>query len=252
MIMLNINNICKSKLDLPWRICVLFYSLFVCVSAYANVFFTTICECICQINIYMSGVHCGSAVRYWRRFRTTLLLRTTCMCLWCNWAAGCVVALQKPKTKTCCTRLTSWRASDSPDKAQHQLRPPKLRIPIPLLNLIQHHLTLLHASSRGNDHIGSVDLLDSGGWVAHRLQVHHQWCTGGQRGAHPWDHNDGPCGHFHKSCNQQLTIFSTQMSKTNMRLAPRLNWTNHLRAPHTTFDNQYGHKKTNTKYWNTT
>ena len=22
------------------------------------------------------------------------------------------------------------------------------------------------------------------------------------RGAHPWDHNDGPRGHFHKNCNQ--------------------------------------------------
>ena len=36
-----------------------------------------------------------------------------------------------------------------------------------------------------------------------------------------------------------------------MRLAPRLNRTNHQRASHTTFDNQYGHKKTNTKYRNT-
>jgi len=31
----------------------------------------------------------------------------------------------------CCAQHTSLRASDSPDKAQHQLRPPKLRIPIP-------------------------------------------------------------------------------------------------------------------------
>jgi len=30
----------------------------------------------------------------------------------------------------CCARRTSLRASDSPDKAQHQLSPPKLRIPI--------------------------------------------------------------------------------------------------------------------------
>ena len=30
-----------------------------------------------------------------------------------------------------CARHTRRRASDSPDKAQHQLRPPKLRIPIP-------------------------------------------------------------------------------------------------------------------------
>ena len=106
-----------------------------------------------------------------------------------------------------------------------------------MLRLIQHHLTLLHASSRGNDRIGSSsDLLDSGCWVPRSLEVHHQWCTGGQRGAHPWDHNDGLRGHFHKSCNQQPTNRSTQMSKPNMRLAPRLNQTNHQRAFHTTLD----------------
>ena len=100
------------------------------------------------------------------------------------------------------------------------------------------------------ERFGSSDLLDSGGWAPRSLQAHHQWCAGGQR-AHPWDHNDVPCGHSHKSCNQQPTHRSTQMSKPNMRLAPRLNRTNHQRAFHTTFDNQYGHKKTNTKYRNT-
>jgi len=101
---------------------------------------------------------------------------------------------------------------------------------------LQHHLALLHAPSRDNDRIGSSDLLDSGGWAPRSLQVHHQWCTGGQRGAHPWDHNDGPPGHFHKSCNQQPTNRSTQMPKPNMRLAPRPNRTNHQRAFHTSFD----------------
>ena len=43
-----------------------YYSSFVCMSAYANVFFAIICECIRQINIQMSGVHCGSAVRFGR------------------------------------------------------------------------------------------------------------------------------------------------------------------------------------------
>jgi len=119
-----------------------------------------------------------------------------------------------------------------------------------MLHLIQHHLVLLHASSRVNDRIGSSDLLDSGGWVPRSLQVYHQWCAGGQRGAHP----TRTClrGHFHKNCNQQPTNRSTQMSAPNMLLAPRLNWTNHQRALHTTFDNQYEHKKTNTKYQNTT
>ena len=62
----------------------------------------------------------------------------------------------------CCALRTSLRVSDSPDKAQHQLSPSKLN-PDPMLHLIQHHLTLLHASSRGNDRIDSSDLLDSGG-----------------------------------------------------------------------------------------
>jgi len=58
--MLNKNNICKSKLNLLWSICVLFYSSFVRTSAYANVYFKTKCECIRQINIHRSEVHCGS------------------------------------------------------------------------------------------------------------------------------------------------------------------------------------------------
>jgi len=57
-----------------------------------------------------------------------------------------------------------------------------------MIHLIQHHLArLLYASSQGNDRIVSSDLLDSSGWVPRSLQVHHQWYTGGQRGAHPWD-----------------------------------------------------------------
>ena len=45
---------------------VVFYSSFVCMSAYANFFFTAICKCICQLKIYRSWVHCGSAVRFGR------------------------------------------------------------------------------------------------------------------------------------------------------------------------------------------
>ena len=94
-----------------------------------------------------------------------------------------------------------------PGQSTTSIEIPKVKNPDPMLHLIQHHLTLLHASSRGNhdDCIGSSDLLDSGGWVPLSVQVHNQWCTGGQRGAHPWDDNEGPRGHFHKSCNQQLT-----------------------------------------------
>jgi len=39
----------------------LFYSLFVCISAYANVYFKTTCKRIRQINIHRYEVHCGSA-----------------------------------------------------------------------------------------------------------------------------------------------------------------------------------------------
>ena len=105
--------------------------------------------------------------------------------------------------------------------ASESIETPKVKNPDPILHLIQHHVALLHASSRGNECIGSSDLLDSGDWAPRSL--HHQLCTGRQRGAHPWGHNDGPHGHSHKSCNQQPTIRSTQMPKPNMRLAPRLN-----------------------------
>jgi len=51
--------------------CILFYSSFVCISAYANVYFkTTIINqnieiILLQNNIHcMSEVHCGSAVRF--------------------------------------------------------------------------------------------------------------------------------------------------------------------------------------------
>jgi len=109
-----------------------------------------------------------------------------------------------------------------PGQSTTSIKASKVKNPNPMLHLIQHHLALLHASSRGNDRIGSLDLLDSGGRVPRSLQVYHLWCTGGQRGAHPWDHNDGPRGHFHKSCNQQPTNQSIQISKPTMRLAPRL------------------------------
>ena len=100
-----------------------------------------------------------------------------------------------------------------PGKRTTSIQSPKIKNPDPMLHLIQHHPALLQASSWNNDRIGSSDFLDSGGWVPRSLQVHHQWCTGGQKGAHPWDNNDSPRGYFHKSCNQQLTNRSTQMSK---------------------------------------
>jgi len=108
----------------------------------------------------------------------------------------------------CCAQHTSLRASYSTDKVQHQLRPPKSRIPIPCYTSY-NTTSPSYTPLSGVMTVLASDLLDSGGWVPRSLQVHHQWCTGGQRGVHPWDHNDGPRGHFHKSCNQQPTIRST-------------------------------------------
>jgi len=50
---------------------------------------------------------------------------------------------------------------------------PKVKNSNPTVHLIQRHLALLHASSRGNDRIGSSDLFDAGDWIPRSLQVHH-------------------------------------------------------------------------------
>ena len=50
-----------------------------------------------------------------------------------------------------------------PGQSTSSIESSKVKNTNPLLHLIQHHLALLHASSRGNDRIGSLDLLDSGG-----------------------------------------------------------------------------------------
>jgi len=52
-----------------------------------------------------------------------------------------------------------------PGKSTTSIESPKVKNPDPMLHLIQHYLALLHASSRGIDHIGSSDLLDSCVWV---------------------------------------------------------------------------------------
>ena len=59
-----------------------------------------------------------------------------------------------------------------PGQSTTSIESPKFKNPDPMLHLVQHNLALLHASSRGNDHIGSSDLLDSGGWAPRSLQVH--------------------------------------------------------------------------------
>ena len=98
---------------------------------------------------------------------------------------------------------TQYDQASVPAPSTPSIESSKVKNPNPMPHPTQHHLALLHASSRGNDRIGSLDLLDSGGRVPRSLQVYNLWYTGGQRSAHPWDHNDGPRGHFHKSCNQE-------------------------------------------------
>ena len=72
--------------------------------------------------------------------------------------------------KTCARRntahihpLCAQRTGLRPGQSTASIEFSKVKNPNPMLHLIQHHLALLHASSRGNDRIGSSDLLDSGG-----------------------------------------------------------------------------------------
>ena len=83
-------NVQKSKINLLLCICVLFSSSVVCISAHANVYFKTTLKCPRSI----ARVPFDSV----RRFRATLLLRTTCMRLCCTGFASCVQH-NKPKTK---------------------------------------------------------------------------------------------------------------------------------------------------------
>jgi len=64
------SNLFQLKINLSLFMCVLLYSPFACVSAYANVYFKkTIVkqnkkEILLQNNIHVSEVHCRSAVRF--------------------------------------------------------------------------------------------------------------------------------------------------------------------------------------------
>jgi len=72
--------------------CVLFYSSFVCTSAYANVYSeTTIIKQNIKI-ILLVGI-----LRV-RRLRSTLLLHTTCVRSCYTWRASCVAAKKNKKT----------------------------------------------------------------------------------------------------------------------------------------------------------
>jgi len=118
-----------------------------------------------------------------------------------------------------CVRRTSLRASDSPDKAQHQLSPTKLRIPIPCYtsyNTISPTYTPLPGV------MTALALRTSLILVVEFHAVCRCTISGAQADSEARIPDDGPRGHFHKSCNQQPTIRSTQTSEPNMRLVPRL------------------------------
>jgi len=138
-----------------------------------------------------------------------------------------------------CAQRTSPRASDSPDKVQHQLSPPKLRIPIPCYT--------------SNNTISPSYTPLPGVMIALALRTSLILVV-----------------EFHAGC--RCTICGTQVDSearipgitmtvrvdifTNVVTSNPNFQTNyatrttkhHQRAPDATFDNQYGHQKTNTKY----
>ena len=104
--MLNINDVYKSKLNLLGSICVLLYSWFVCMSVYANVSFTTICECLLHNNMRMFTSNQYSYVRGPLRVCRSIRPGASGLPYYCNYIcvrfgctrhAGCVDS--KPKKK---------------------------------------------------------------------------------------------------------------------------------------------------------
>ena len=116
------NNVCKSKLKIFWSICVLFYSSFVCMSAYANVYFKTICECKRQ-KIFMclrsiAGVPFDSDRRFW--------LPCYCAPLVCVSEVIELLAVcwyYKPNTKTVhvYTAVCTWHARTTHTYTHHTM-----------------------------------------------------------------------------------------------------------------------------------
>jgi len=147
-----------------------------------------------------------------------------------------------------CARRTSLRVSDSPDKAQHQLSPPKLRILIPgytSYNTISPSYTPLPGV------MTALALQTSLILVVEFHAVCRSTICGAQADSEariPVITMTACVDIFTKVVTSNPQNPQPKFPNQNMRLAPRLNRTNHQRAFHTTSDNQYGHKKTNTKY----
>jgi len=95
----------KSKLNLLWCFCGLFYFSFVCMSAYANVYFKTICECIRKINIRRSEVNYGSAIEPGAS-GLPYYCTSTCARSGCTRRANCVDS--KPKMKNKISKIFLW------------------------------------------------------------------------------------------------------------------------------------------------
>jgi len=158
--MFNINNGDKSKLNLLWSIFVLFYSSFVCMSAYANVYFKTICECIRQ-KIFMcprsiAAVPFDSV----RRFRATLLLRTT-VCVTEVIELLAVWRYYKPKTKTLPSRVHNSLTVEWALQSENPNTPPWQAFKMTLV--VPSFITLPHPRC------SPPPLLAKASWLAHKL-----------------------------------------------------------------------------------
>ena len=85
------------------------------------------------------------------------------------WLQSLRCTCQDMRSEKHCTSPSFVRTTHESESVQQpgqnttSIESSKVKNPNPILHLIQHHLALLHASSRGYDRIGSSDLLDSGG-----------------------------------------------------------------------------------------
>jgi len=146
-----------------------------------------------------------------------------------------------------CAQRTSLRASDSPDKVQHQLSPPKLRIPIPCYtsyNTISPSYTPL-------PRVMTVLALQTSLILVVEFHAVSRCIICGAQ-------VDSEARIPRITMSVRVDIFTkvvTRNPQTNQLKFPNQPCDSHLdliehhqRVPDTTFDNQYGHKKTNTKY----
>ena len=147
-------------------------------------------------------------------------------------------------------RKSGWQHNTTkhlcPHQAHHQLSPPKLRIPIPCHT---PHNTISPSYTPLPGVMTALALRTSLILVVGFHAVSGCRCTisGAQADSEapiPGITMTARVDIFTKAVTSNPQTAQPKFSKPNMRVAPSLNRT----AFHTTFDNQYGHKKTNTKY----